>query len=234
MTNTYIKYNDDCFNILNTIEDGSISLIICDLPFGVLNCKWDSCIDLKKLWVELLRIGKLNCAFIFFCTTKYGFSLIESNKKLFRYDLVWHKHNGLGFFNANKMPLRNHEMIYVFYRHLCTYNVQKTPGKPYKKIQKVDRNAKLYGKTTMESVINNTGDRYPLSVLKIKYDIDKRHPTQKPVALLEWLIKTYSNENETILDPTAGSFSCLVACRNTNRSFIGIEKDKEIFDKGFI
>ena len=231
-----IIYNDDCFNIFSKIVDKSINLVCVDLPYSQTNCTWDSLIDLNKMWIELKRIGKDNCQYVFFCTTKFGNKLINSNPKWFRYDIVWEKENSVGFLNSNKQPLRKHEMIYIFHNDKKSkdlswvYNAQKTEGKPYKRKENI-RKAEIYGRETIEKPVNNTGDRYPSSIIKYGYDKKKQHPTQKPVLLCEWIIKTYSNEGDTILDFTMGSGSTIVSCINTKRNYIGIEKDKDIFIK---
>jgi site-specific DNA-methyltransferase (adenine-specific) len=220
-------HNDNCFNILPTLKDKSIDLVLVDLPYGQTACKWDVCIDLNKMWEQLKRIGKENSAFIFFTTTKFGYKLIQSNEKWFRYDLVWEKSNSVGFLDANKKPLRVHEMIYVFYKKLPTYNPQKVAGKPY--TMKQSNHTKLYRdqKELIETV--NKGDRYPVSIQRFNTPTKNKHRTQKPVEACEWLIKSYSNEDDTVLDFTMGSGSTGVACKNTNRKFIGIEMDEEIF-----
>ena len=456
-------YNDDCFNIFPKIKRKSIDLILVDLPYGQTNCKWDIPIDLDKMWIELKKICKKNCMYCFFTTTKYGVNLINSNPKWFRYDLVWEKSNAVGYLSANKMPLRKHEMIYVFnddsnrcglilnielrtyfqnvkkfigktkneinkelgnqstdhcfrdssqfelptektYNQLIkkydinkidnfleykklkslwekprdgTYNPQKTKGKPYKTNGNKLKNKSVYGQTEVPPVENKTGDRHPTSVISHemiyvfndennddteneynielrtyfknvlkfigktrneinkelgnqraehcfgfsnsqfgiptektynqlikKYDINKidnfleykkvkslwekpkiltynpqktkgkpyktkehkykdkdvygetgrplvenktgdRHPTtilkyksetktihrtQKPIKLTEWLIKTYSNKNDLVMDFCMGSGTTIVACKNLERDYIGIEKDKEIYD----
>lgn len=221
-------YNEDCFNILPKIPDNSVDMVLVDLPYGQIQCKWDTCIDLEKMWEQLKRIGKDKTAFVFFTTTKYGYKLIQSNEKWFRYDLVWEKCNPVGFLSAKKMPLRNHEMIYVFYKKLPTYNPQMTIGTPYSKKSK-EEEAELYGGMKRKEGISN-GERYPKSVHKfVKPNKKSMHPAQKPVEACEWLIKTYSNEGEKVLDFTMGSGSTGVGCKNTNRLFIGIEKDPEIF-----
>jgi site-specific DNA-methyltransferase (adenine-specific) len=223
-------HNDNCFNILPTLKDKSVDLVLVDLPYGQTACEWDVCIDLEKMWEQLKRIGKENTAFIFFTTTKFGYKLIQSNEKWFRYDLVWEKTNSVGFLSANKMPLRNHEMIYLFYKKLPTYNPQKIPmDKP--DIRK--RNAECigtYGHIKQKFTKTYT-DRHPVSIQKFKSQSHKslKHPTQKPDEACEWLIKSYSNEGDTVLDFTMGSGSTGVACKNTNRKFIGIEMNEEYF-----
>ena len=225
----YIK-NADCFDEFKNIQDNKIDLVCVDLPYGQTACKWDSVIDLSKMWDELKRICKDECVYIFFCTTKFGHSLISSNKKWFRYDLVWQKQRAVGFLNANKMPLRNHEMIYIFYKKWNVYNPQKTKGKPYKMIRNKKGNIGVYGKDYHRTTIINNGDRYPTSIIKCDLPKKSIHKTQKPTDILEWLIKTYSNENDIVLDFTMGSGSTIEACINTKRRYIGIEKDNDIFN----
>ena len=386
-------YNDDCFEILPEIKDGSVDLVVVDLPYTTKGqkataCKWDTPIDLERMWKELKRCCKRDCVYVFFCTTKFGYKLIQSNERWFRYDLVWEKSRKVGFLSANKMPLRKHEMMYVFKEQQGTYNPQKTEGKPYTANRKNEK-MKIYnnGKEMKRTDTDNKGDRHPSSILNIPeapedqeerkhqmmyifsddgvdidnsrnlglrayakqvkeyinknikeidkavgnqgihhfysftstqfslptektynklievYELDKmegfrtledlknewgeptynpqktegkpykqiqgkqtetygientdrvitenkgdRHPTtivkfnnpkkslhrtQKPVALCEWLIKSYSNQGDLVLDFTMGSGSTGVACKNTNRKFIGIEKDEEIFKTAY-
>jgi site-specific DNA-methyltransferase (adenine-specific) len=228
-------YNDDCFNVLPLIENKTIDLVVLDLPYGQTNCKWDTKIDLEKLWTELKRVAKDNTIFVFFTTTKFGVDLINSNHKWFRYDLIWEKNTTCGFLNAKKMPLRNFEMIYVFSNPTKKgkiYNPQMTKGDPYIRINNNIVN-NVYGKKISSNKLNETGDRYPKSILRFNNNNNttRIHPTEKPVELLEWIIKTYSNENNLILDCCMGSGSTIVGCINTNRNYIGIEMDTEIFEK---
>jgi site-specific DNA-methyltransferase (adenine-specific) len=222
----------DCLEKIREVKD--IDLVVVDLPYGQTDCKWDSTIDLKTMWSELKKVCKPTTTYVFFCTTKFGVSLILSNKKWFRYDIVWEKTKAAGFLNANKAPLRTHEMVYIF-RAPCkrtnqpTYNPQKTSGKPYV-YKKQKKNAiSVYGTKFTRTTENKTGDRHPTSVIKFKKE-NGLHRTQKPVKLCEWLIKTYSNEGDHVLDFTMGSGTTGVACKNTNRRFTGIEKDSEIFE----
>ena len=226
-------FNDDCFNVLPTLKDNSVQLVCVDLPYGQTACKWDCAIDLEKMWIELKRILKPNGQAVFFTTTKFGYKLIASNPKWFRYDIVWEKTMPVGFLSCNKQPLRNHEMIYMFHnptkpKNLSwIYNPQKTEGKSYKKNTIAEDVIYGVGRT---NTTNISGDRHPKSVLKIPNPNSKsQHPTQKPVDLCEWLIKTYSNEGDMVLDFTMGSGSTIIGCINTNRKYIGIEKDKDIF-----
>jgi DNA modification methylase len=231
-------FNDDCFNVFDKIDEKIINLVLVDLPYGQTGCKWDVVIDLKKMWDNLKRICKENCYYVFFTTTKYGFDIINSNKLWFRYDLVYFKHISVGFLNSNKMPLRSHEMIYIFYNtqrkknNKMIYNPQKTIGKPYiKKDTKYKEGyIDIYGGKERQGLENKTGDRHPKSVLKFHQKDEKLHPTQKPLELCEWLIKTYSNEGDIVLDFCMGSGTTIKACINTKRNYIGIEKDEDIFN----
>ena len=225
-------FNGDCLAIMPTIETNSVDMVLVDLPYGQTACKWDTIIDMEKMWIELKRICKSNANIVFFTTTKFGNKLINSNEKWFRYDLVWEKEKGVGFMSANKCPLRIHEMVYVFGKPSGgkkTYNPQKTEGKPYIDKRDSKKSARVYGNILVSVPVVNTGERHPLSIQKFKFDKQKLHPTQKPVEACEWLIKSYSNEGDTVLDFTMGSGSTGVACKNTNRKFIGIEMDEEIF-----
>ena len=224
----------DCLKLMPTLGDNCVDMILVDLPYGQTHCAWDTLIDLTEMWVQLKRICKPNANLVFFCTTKFGNKLINSNEKWFRYDLVWSKPNSkAGFINANIMPMRKHEMVYVFGNPSGsgkTYNSQKTTGhKPYDRGMTIPT-TKLYGKRYDYKTIPNTGDRHPSSIIEYNLNFKKRlHPTQKPVDVCEWLIKSYSNEGDVVLDFCMGSGSTGVACQNTGREFIGIEMDEEIF-----
>ena len=226
-------YNDNCFNIFPKIKD-KVDMVLVDLPYAQTECKWDCMIDLKQMWIELKNICKKDCVYVFFCTTKFGYKLIQSNEKWFRYDLVWEKSRKVGFLSANKMPLRQHEMVYVFKEKQGTYNPQKTEGKPYKTTGNKSTNsykkAEIYQVVKEKLSIDNKGDRHPTTIVKFNNPSKSVHRTQKPVDLCEWLIKSYSNEGDTVFDFTMGSGSTGVACQNTNRKFIGVEKDKDIFN----
>ena len=315
-------YNDNCFNVFNQINH-KMNLILVDLPYGQTEEKWDVKINLNDMWKELYKISYPNTIYIFFCTTKFGYEIINSNPSYFRYDLVWEKYNSVGFLNCNQQPLRIHEMIYIFYNtssmddvkiernlklrdyaektfkyinkpyseikidlgnrtaehfinrfktsqfSLCTektynklielykinemeefkpfeelktivekenpniktYNIQKTEGKPYK--SKKNKCCSLYSKKKNDEskeYTENLGTRCPTTILKYNYDKEKLHSTQKPLELLEFLIKSYSNEGDNVLDFTMGSGSTIIACINTKRNYIGIEMDKTIFE----
>lgn len=377
-------YNDDCFDVFPKLKDKSIDLFVLDLPYGQTACAWDSCIDLSKMWIEIKRIMKPSAIICFFCTTKFGYSLIKSNEKWFKYDLVWQKSRKVGFLSANKRQLRNHENIYVFKEEQGTYHPQKTEGhKPRDRSKNKKRNDKIVygeikegnntdttrhptsiieheniyvfnnddynedkeqskydlninlvnyskkilkyiGKNKKEIIKNikgtdhffrysrgnfslpieknykklielykidkmkgflkfkdmlekwekipaiphiynpqktegtpyktkgkgevgvykskrvdneNKGDRHPTSIIEntiLKYNNPHKtiHRTEKPIGLLEYLIKTYSNEGDTIMDFCAGSLSCGIAAFNTKRKFIGVEMDKTNYDLG--
>ena len=325
----------DCLEILPELEDNSVDLLFCDLPYGQTSCRWDCLIDLDEFWKQVNRICKIDSPMIFTCSVKFGNSLINSNPKNFRYDLIWEKSRACGFLNAKKMPMKKHEMIYVFYRKLSkvytenislhhthkfikeneniikesstqgnTYNTESrnkpiirskpnqydpplpnsmikenedvfirgkkgkklkedvynyderlNNGKLYhhsRKMQKGDdpiynpplpnsmiKENEVYNQlqtghnpnnlTAQQKKTNIYEPELPNSVLKMKSESGK-HSTQKPVALMEFILKYYSRENAVILDPTMGSGSMGVACKNMNRIFIGIEKDDDIFE----
>lgn len=221
-------FNDDCLNIIKNIKE-DVKLVCVDLPYGETSCKWDVHIDLEEMWKQLKKVCNKQCIYLFFGSMKFGNLLINSNKKNFRYDIVWKKSKGSNPFLANKMPLRCHEFIFVFYENPGTYNPQKTIGKPYNR-GTTKQNIRFLNCTKTYKSKVNTGDRFPITILSGFKVIKKQHPTQKPIDLLENLIKQYSNENDWVLDFTMGSGSCGVACKNTNRKFIGVEKNKDYFD----
>jgi len=316
--------NGDCLEILKDITDNTIDLVFADLPYGQVNCKWDCKIDLKLLWIELLRVAKNdNTPFFFTCTTKFGYELIKSNEKMFKYDLVWYKSAPCGFLQAKKQPMRKHEMIYVFYKKPPLYDISSHTHKFKKEKEKekeIDtklksngtkgvypcdnkyrtdyqkqfgfrsKNEPLYDPPLPTTVIkedeikkeyepplpvsvikeereikpknSNKGGLYskidrledikydpplpttvikedeikkeyepplPSSVLEIKSIRLKQHSTAKPPDLMKWILKYHTKEGDLVLDPTMGSNAMGVACKEMNRSFIGIEKDPEIY-----
>lgn len=223
-------YLGDCLNIMPNIDNKSIDCIICDLPFGVTaRNKWDCIIPFDKLWNEYKRIIKDNGAIILHATQPFSSKLVMSNPDMYKYDWIWEKQQGTGFLNAKKQPLRNHEQILVFYKKQPTYNPQMREGfKPYSiKKGSETSNYNTTNSPNVESV--SDGSRYPLTVLKYNYDKDKLHPTQKPVALMEYLVKTYTNEGDLILDNCAGSGTTLLAAKNLNRKFIGVEQEEKYY-----
>lgn len=235
-------YHGDCLEVMKNISDGSIDMILCDLPYGQLNknnpnAKWDSQIDFKLLWKEYDRIIKGNGAIVLFANGMFTADLINSNRKMWRYNLIWDKVAKTGFLNSKKMPLRQHEDICVFYKTLPTYNPQMTKCEPHKRNHtkgnmKNPTKNQCYGNfVEVPTVISD--EKYPTSIISIpKEHCNGKfyHPTQKPVKLLEWLIKTYTNENEVILDNTMGSGSTGVAAIKNNRKFIGIELETQYFE----
>jgi DNA modification methylase len=224
-------YNGDCLEVLKNIADSSVDLVIADLPYGQVKCEWDVIIDMTKLWEQLLRVGKERTAYVFFCTTKFGYSLIESNKKMFRYDLVWEKPNSrAGFLLSKKMPLRKHEMIYIFYNKLPTYNIEDNHVKQFETVYEGVKQTVVYGSTFAGSSKKVWEPGLPGSIISCNVNSKKKHPTEKPQGILEWLIKYYSKRGDVILDPTMGSGTTGVACKTLGRSFIGIEMNKEYFD----
>jgi len=224
-------YNDDYNNILPTLANNSIDLILTDLPYNITDNKWDKeVIDLDKLWEQYNRIIKDNGCIALFASSRFTPLLINSNYKNWKYNWYWQKKNSTAFLLAKKQPLRKIEEICIFYKKPPLYIPQMTSGKPNKGrlIKKSTSNYNL--KPNFNSKPNITGDRYPTNVLEFNYDNKKYHPTQKPILLLEYIIKTYTNENETVLDNTMGSGSTGVAAKNTNRKFIGIEMDETYFN----
>ena len=221
----HILLNDNCLDAMKDLSDNSIDLLFCDLPYGQTNCHWDSLINLELFWLQINRICKITCPMFFTCTTKFGVSLINSNPKNFRYDLIYKKTKHTGHLNCKKMPMRKHEMIYVFYRKLPLYNIDSHISIS-KNIQKPN-NSSVYG-SKKECIINKYEPPLPDSILEFQAQCGK-HSTQKPVELMKWLLKYYSKEGDTVLDPTMGSGSTGIACSEMNRKFIGIEKNIDIF-----
>jgi len=258
-------YNADCLTKLKDISSNSVDLVICDLPFGCLTtpratigagwrkvkeeggipelirenkdgCSWDIKINLEEFWSEIKRIRRDDhTPTIHFTTTKYGFDLYNSNPKEFRYDLVWDKGRGVSFLSANKMPMRSHEMIYVFSKAGANYNRIDIEG-DFKAVgggrDKIDSINNQYGFIKKKNETDNEGKRCVLSVIQNKTSSTKGgHPTEKPLELYKFLIQRYSKEGDTVLDPTFGSGNSGLAARELKRKYIGIEKNKEFFDK---
>lgn len=221
-------YNEDCLLGMQNINDKSIDMILCDLPYGTTACKWDTIIPFEPLWEQYNRVVKDNGVIVLFGSQPFTTVLNNSNLKLYRYEWIWIKNNSTGFQLANKMPLKKHEILSVFYKKLPTYNPQGL--KPYGKVNKRGKvgNGGHLANECNEYVQQYTN--YPTQLLEFGYDKIKLHPTQKPVELLEYLIKTYTNENELVLDNCMGSGSTAIACINTNRNYIGFELDKNYYD----
>lgn len=225
----YIKlWQGDCLELMKNIPDKRIDMILCDLPYGTTRNKWDSIIPLEPLWEQYNRIIKDDGAICLFAQTPFDKILGASNIKMLKYEWIWQKDNGTGFLNANKMPLKIHENILVFYKKPPCYNPQMRTGfKPYKCVQ--GRHSSNYGDYKQGHITESNGERYPIDIIDFKKE-SGLHPTQKPVALLEYLIKTYTNEGDIVLDNCMGSGSTGVAAINTVRKFVGIELDKEYFE----
>lgn len=227
-------YNGDCLEVMPTLEAGSVDMVLCDLPYGTTQNKWDSIIPLEPLWKEYKRICKLDGAMVFTAAEPFMSALVTSNLKDFKYDLIWHKSQAVGHLNARRMPMRTHENIAVFYRKTPCYNPQ-LQEKPTANIRPVGRRAATdnYGK--FDEYAERTipmNKRYPQSVETFNnpnHGEAGYHPTQKPITLMEYLIRTYTNEGDTVLDSTMGSGTTGVACKNAGRNFIGIEKDEGYF-----
>ena len=233
MTSNIQLYQGDCLEVMKNIPDKSIDLVLTDPPYGTTACKWDSVIPLEPMWKELKRIAKDNAAIVLFGSQPFTTKLISSNVKDFRYCWTWVKSHGSGFMNAKKMPIKNTEDVIVFYRKLPTYNPQglKLFGKKIKTRSKFTEDS-VYGKIGLDALAGKEFiqefTNYPTQLLEFKSE-KGIHPTQKPVALMEYLIKTYSNEGMTVLDFCAGSGTTGVAAKNLNRNFIGIEMDEGYF-----
>ena len=224
----------DCLERMKEIPEGGVDLVLTDPPYGTTACKWDSVIPLEPMWEQLKLVTKKNGAIVMTASQPFTSSLVMSNPDMFKYDWVWRKPKGTGHLNAKKMPMKDKEDVVVFYSSPCTYNPQFSPGTPYKNKagdpKKSTSMTDSYGKYT-NFRNDNKGRRYPKQVLE--FPVVERgtvHPTQKPIALMEYLIKTYTNEYDTVLDFTMGSGTTGVACRNLNRKFIGIELDEGYFN----
>jgi len=227
MTNQIIQ--GDCLEVMKDIPDKSIDMILCDLPYGTTACKWDTIIPFEPLWEQYKKIIKNNGAIVLTGQSLFSANLILSGGKLYRYSLIWKKTKAGGFLNAKRMPLQSHEDILVFYKRLPVFNPQMIAGKPYTKRAVTNGDGRNYGKFNRVGEISvNSGTRYPTSIIEVSNDNhNSLHPTQKPVALFEYLIKTYTNEGDLVLDNCAGSFTAAIASENLKRNWICIEKEAE-------
>ena len=222
----------DCIERMKEIPSKSVDAIICDLPYGTTQCKWDSTIDLSGLWVQYKRIVKPRGVCVLFAQTPFDKVLGCSNLPWLRYEWIWEKTTATGHLNAKKMPMKAHENILVFYDKLGAYNPQKLYNQsPTNTYTKRNGDGECYGKTSVISGGGST-ERFPRSVQVFKSDKQKiaLHPTQKPLALVEYLVKTYTSKGDVVLDNCMGSGTTGVACVNTGRHFIGIEKDETYFN----
>lgn len=230
-------YLGDCLKIMPEIEDSSIDMILCDLPYGKSSCKWDVIIPFKDLWEQYKRIIKDNGAICLFGTEPFSSHLRISNLKMYKYDWIWEKENGSNFTQVKWQPFKVHEHILIFGNFATAYtktknNMQYYPQFTYSNPYKIKRTGDVEifsGFGGRKDTINSDGKRYPRSIQKFSMERGL-HPTQKPVKLLEYLIKTYTQENEIVLDNCLGSGSTAIACINTNRNYIGIEKEKKYYE----
>ena len=225
----------DCLELMKQIPDGSVDLVLCDLPYGTTACKWDTVIPFEPMWEQYRRVAKKNAAIVLTASQPFTTALISSNMREFRYCWVWDKVRGSNFQNARRQPMKSHEDVCVFYAAQPTYNPQYWYGKPYAtKARPRSRDVEgLSGGSVANmcaTTVSEDGRRYPLSIVRYSRDGDRMHPTQKPVALMEYLILTYTNEGDVVLDNTMGSGTTGVACVNTGRKFIGIEQDAKYFE----
>lgn len=229
--------NGECIEEMKKLADKSIDLFLCDLPYGETDCKWDTIIEMEEFWKEFKRLRKSKkTACIHFCSTRFGYSLIKSWEKGFKMDMVWKKKNKIGGLNSRFRPMRNHEMVYFFYEQSPKYNRDKyhkrINNKPQGKSQVYGESLKVTSNGFGDSFgINNFDPINPASVFETKAAIGKRlHPTQKPLEILEFILKYWTDGGDTVLDPTMGCGSTGVACKKLGRNFIGIEKDEKIFE----
>ena len=249
-------FEGDCLSVMKDLSANSVDCFICDLPYGCLHggvpkedsyrnkqgqarnggCAWDIPIDLEAFWKEIKRLAKdEHTPVLMFCTTKFGYELIKSNEKWFRYDLVWDKQRGVSFLSANKMPMRSHEMVYVFSKAGAYYNRVDISGDfPAWSVKRTGQTAHTYGEAKKNDTAGEAGKRCVKSIIQINGHLSRhknQHPTEKPIELYKWLIERYCPANGTILDPTAGSFNSVAAAVTLNRNAIGIEKDHGFFEK---
>lgn len=225
----FTLYNDDCFNVFDKLNT-KIDMVLCDLPYGTTKNSWDIILPFDKMWSCINSVCKDTAAILLFGNQPFTSHLILSNEKQFRYSLVWEKNKFSDFLNAKRKPMKTNEDICVFYKKQPTYNPQYSYGEPYKRWntqEAVDKQSN-YG-SHKQNISQSDGKRLPTTVLHFNRIERPQHPTQKPVDMLEYLIKMYSNEGDIILDFTMGSGSTGVACGRTNRNFIGIEKDENYF-----
>ncbi len=220
-------YNEDCIgeNGMCLISDKSVDMILCDLPYGVTACDWDKQIHIDELWKQYKRIIKDNGAILLFASQPFTTDLINSNRKQFKYCWYWIKNQGTNFFHAKRMPIRKIEEICVFYKKQPTYNMQLSEGHIPTNSAKGCSNGEIYYGTNKRNYEGGSTVRLPTNILEFKCvdNYSKIHPNEKPLELCEYLIKTYSNENETILDNCIGSGTTSIACLNTKRNYIGFE-----------
>ena len=222
-------HNCDCLVGMSRVETGSVDLVLCDLPYGTTNCAWDTVIPFQPLWEHYRRVLKPRGALVLFAAQPFATDLINSARKLFRYDLVWEKNSPVGYANANRMPMRSHELMLVFYQRLPKYHPQGLIPLERPVVRRGERKGGVYRPMGKESVQRFTN--YPRSVLRFPNRKERRfHPTQKPVALLEYLVRTYTDPGDLVLDNCMGSCSTAMACLNAGRRFVGFELDRDYFE----
>lgn len=216
---------------MDSLPDGSVDMVCCDMPYGTTNCRWDTTLDLQRMWSQYRRVTKDNAAIVLFAQTPFDKVLGCSNLPWLRYELVWEKSHPTGHLNAKRMPMKSHENILVFYNKLPTYNPIKTTGHIRKTAVKRKDATPIYGNQQFDELPYDSTDRYPRSVLRFPSDKQRSalHPTQKPLALIEWLVATYSNPGDLILDNCMGSGTTGRAALNLDRRFVGMEIDTAFF-----
>ena len=224
-------HQGDCLKVMKIIDNKSIDMVLCDLPYGMTACKWDSIIPLDKLWQEYKRIAKDDCAIVLTASQPFTSQLVMSNPDMFKYELIWLKTRPSNIFNAKKMFMKWHENILIFYKDLPTFNPIMFKGKSYvKKHHLQEREKGIFGRTGEKEghISTNNGLFYPKTVIEVSNpNHDSLHPTQKPLELFEYLIKTFSNKSDLVLDNCIGSGTTAIACKKTNRNFIGIELEQK-------
>lgn len=220
----------ECLEEMSKLDDACVDMVLTDLPYGTTACKWDSIIPLDEMWAQFNRVCKEDGAMVFTAQQPFTTTLAASNLKNFRYEWIWEKPQGTNPMNAKVMPLKSHENILVFYRKKPVYNPQMEKGTPYSGFSSdTAKIGEVYGSAKSKHRDNPEGTRYPKTVLRHKQE-KGFHPTQKPTTLMEYLIRTYTNESDTVLDATMGSGTTGVACMNANRNFIGIEMDTSYYN----
>ena len=227
-----IIYHGDCIEGMKILPDNSVDMVLTDPPYGTTQNKWDTIIDMDLFWKEIKRVTKEHSAILLFSQMPFTATAVMSNPKMFRYEWIAEKNNPTGFLNAKRMPLKCHENVLVFYGKLPVYHPIMEHGKPYRRGAK-DKNSSNYNEVKRLPSENTTGTRFPRDVLKVSWRSafgKTLHPTQKPVSLCEYFIKTYSNKGDIILDPFIGSGTTVVAAINTERKYIGFERDDKYFE----
>ncbi len=229
-TNLGTLYHCDCFDVLSQIPSGSVDMILCDLPYGTTRLPWDKRLPLGPLWQEYLRLTKERGVIALTAQQPFATDLIVEGRKIFRYELIWEKSLALGFLNARRMPLRAHENILIFYRKLPVYNPQMVKGSRYKR-KPGPKRASLYGTIRQKGgLATKTDERFPRSVLRFSRSKGHGHPTEKPLELFQWIIRTYTDTGDMVLDNCVGSGTTAVAAESLERRWIAIEKEASYCD----